>query len=193
METIRNQFCVESIDTTDSKLANDKFETNGIDYTESNDNQLSSVDDTNADQSVLVGVQTLKKMNIDRPVVSSCIALTSSDKCHLSEICRQLIEPSAHLVNLSLEQLELPKYSAKLQNMPDSFIYNQKNFELLQEKRQHSNSDNLLKKLTIKEYLQNKIPNNCPLYAGDVILNGILSKKQILILILIFFGINFHS
>lgn len=172
LKTIQEQFCAQSI-VSDAELNNNKFETKKINLTELNDCVDASIE---TNQSNLIDEPPMTKMNIDQPVVSSCVALTSSDKCHLSDICRQLIEPSSHLAIIPLEELVLPKYSAKLQNMHDSYVYTERNLKLIEEKRP-TNQNDLLKKMTIKEYLQNKIPNNTPLHTGDVILTNILCKN----------------
>lgn len=101
------------------------------------------------------------KMNLDRPVVSSCNYLTSSDKCFLSDICRQLIEPSLQFSDVADEDLIIPKLSAKM--LIDDFI--------LFSKTDDTPKDEPFNEVSIFQILQGKLSKDIPLFEGEISLS----------------------
>ncbi|KAH9417985.1 hypothetical protein DERP_008239 [Dermatophagoides pteronyssinus] len=143
-----------------------------INLTITDKNSINHIDDI---EKVIDSNQDI--MNINRPVVSSCISLTSSDKCNLSDICRQLVEPSAQLESIvDIEQLNLPKIpliSTKENNLYSRFIYSQKNLEQLPFYSAGTSIN------SIKNFLTNKLNNtDSSLYVGQVNLSKILSNDD---------------
>ena len=143
-----------------------------INLTITDKNSINHIDDI---EKVIDSNQDI--MNINRPVVSSCISLTSSDKCNLSDICRQLVEPSAQLESIvDIEQLNLPKIpliSTKENNLYSRFIYSQKNLEQLPFYSAGTSIN------SIKNFLTNKLNNtDSSLYVGQVNLSKILCKYK---------------
>lgn len=102
------------------------------------------------------------KMNLDRPVVSSCEHLSSSDKRSLGDLCRQLLEPSASLTGKSIDQLTLPKLSTKLSQVT------------LHNRSIDSGAES--DKASIYSLLKAKLNKETPLYEADITLESKLCK-----------------
>ena len=166
-DAIDNNIIIESVTVVNESNKN-------INSTTSVDNSFINVSDIEKAININTDI-----MNINRPVVSSCISLTSSDKCNLSDICRQLVEPSAQLESIvDIEQLNLPKIplsssSSSKEGKPySSFIYSQKNLGQLP-----FYSYDEISTISMKNFLTNKLNNaDSTLNIGQVSLSKILCK-----------------
>ncbi|KAH7644757.1 methionine synthase / sulfite reductase-like protein [Dermatophagoides farinae] len=169
-DAIDNNIIIESVTVVNESNKN-------INSTTSVDNSFINVSDIEKAININTDI-----MNINRPVVSSCISLTSSDKCNLSDICRQLVEPSAQLESIvDIEQLNLPKIplsssSSSKEGKPySSFIYSQKNLGQLPFYSYDKTST-----ISMKNFLTNKLNNaDSTLNIGQVSLSKILFNDNL--------------
>ncbi|KAJ6215472.1 hypothetical protein RDWZM_009972 [Blomia tropicalis] len=112
----------------------------------------------------------IEEMNLNRPVVSSCIALNGFDKIELSELCRYLLEPSEQLFNVSTESLSLPKITYSIdEHQFEACVYVR--LDALVEQRSKLLIDNVddhgTKIVSTLECLQAKVPKDCRLYQAQ--------------------------
>lgn len=94
-------------------------------------------------------------ININKPVVSACQSLSSSDKCHFSEICRQLLEPSPNLIGIENDLLETPKYTAE--SVSKLLVDKLPNRKLIYSKKDLEKSSFKYEFMTIKDILEQRV------------------------------------
>lgn len=133
----------------------------------------------------------IEEMNLNRPVVSSCIALNGFDKIELSELCRYLLEPSEQLFNVSTESLSLPKITYSIdEHQFEACVYVR--LDALVEQRSKLLIDNVddhgTKIVSTLECLQAKVPKDCRLYQGRVVLDRFLCMYSLFLLFIIYFN-----
>ena len=108
------------------------------------------------------------EMNLNRPVVSSCFCLTSSDKQTLGDLCRQLIEPSENLKTLNDEELNLPNVTfSPVQSLNCLFS----SFEL-----NEISHDFMTDIVAIDKFLEKKVQNDAPFFKAQIKFNQKLCK-----------------